>query len=238
MIPSTKLGGLWRVYPENRDTHHGRVRCTDRNRRSSDTELPRLTSDPIVYGGPQGWNPHFLRTRRLPREGIKPFEPRSNAAERRGIRIRDDGTSRTSHQSRRALFAFVPNALIHLRASDWIGAGYRIQRTLSRYGEMGRQYLNASNRDDADRRPITQSTFLRAGSRPEGARRHRVAPFTLHRNRVIYLRPSNCFHTASRYHATIFHRYDVKLRIIARLEANRSSLATGVVGRVGWWPRT
>ena len=26
------------------------------------TELPGLTSDPIVYGGPQGWNPHFLRT--------------------------------------------------------------------------------------------------------------------------------------------------------------------------------
>lgn len=33
------------------------------NDRPSITELPGLTSDPIVYGGPQGWNPHFLRTR-------------------------------------------------------------------------------------------------------------------------------------------------------------------------------
>ena len=32
------------------------------NRWSGVTELPGLTSDSIVYGGPQGWNPHFLRT--------------------------------------------------------------------------------------------------------------------------------------------------------------------------------
>ena len=28
--------------------------------RTGVTEPPRLTSDSIVYGGPQGWNPHFL----------------------------------------------------------------------------------------------------------------------------------------------------------------------------------
>jgi hypothetical protein len=30
--------------------------------RSGVTKLSRLTSDPICYGGPQGWDPHFLRT--------------------------------------------------------------------------------------------------------------------------------------------------------------------------------
>jgi len=36
------------------------VRRHQSENRPSVTELPGLTSDPIVYGGPQGWNPHQL----------------------------------------------------------------------------------------------------------------------------------------------------------------------------------
>ncbi len=199
--------------------------------RSGDTELPRLTSDPIVYGGPQGWNPHFLRTSRLPREGIKPFEPRESAASRAN---RSETTERVERPVNRVVLCahYVRSTLVHLRASDSVDAGNRIRRTVSRSDVMGLYYLNPSNRYGGNHRPITQPTFLRAGSRPEGARRHRAAPFTLHRNRVIYLRPSNYRHTVPRYHATVFHNIAIELKRIARLEANRSFLATGVGS--GW----
>jgi hypothetical protein len=204
MVPSTKLGGLWRVYPEDRDTHHDRVRCTDRERRPGDTELPRLTSDSIVYGGPQGWNPHFLRTRRLPGKGIKPFEPQASAGNRAGG---PETAERVERPADRVVLCphLIRSALEHLRASDSIGAGIRIRRTVFRSDVMGQYYLTAPNRIDAIRRPITPPAFPRAGSRPEGARRRRAAPFTLNRSRVLHLRPSNCRRWVSGYHATVFH---------------------------------
>jgi len=36
--------------------------ATTEHERPDVAELPKLTSDPIVYGGPQGWNPHLFRT--------------------------------------------------------------------------------------------------------------------------------------------------------------------------------
>jgi len=61
-----------------------------------------------LYGGPQGWNPHFLRTRTLSRKGLKPFEPGSSEV-RCGRALNGPG---------QATFAFIPNTLLHLRASD------------------------------------------------------------------------------------------------------------------------
>ena len=61
-----------------------------------------------LYGGPQGWNPHFLRTRKLPGKGIKPFEPGS-------FEVR---CGRALNGPDQTTFAFIPNTLLHLRASD------------------------------------------------------------------------------------------------------------------------
>ena len=38
------------------------------------TEPPRLTSDSIVYGGPQGWNPHSVSNQLETTDGYKPVE--------------------------------------------------------------------------------------------------------------------------------------------------------------------
>lgn len=103
------------------------------------TELPRLTSDSIVYGGPQGWNPHFLRTRTFASTGLKPIEPRSRPeiaarferpanhvesffASRfkaprllKGVEPRSSFGGKTPEGS----FTSNPRTRLHLRASDW-----------------------------------------------------------------------------------------------------------------------
>jgi len=40
-----------------------------------DTDPPRLTSDPVCTGGPQGWDPHVFRTWTEPPDGYKPIGP-------------------------------------------------------------------------------------------------------------------------------------------------------------------
>jgi len=58
-----------------------------------------------LYGGPQGWNPHFLRTYSYASEGYKPFVLAS-------VRVARVG------EADLAFVAFNPSALYHLRASD------------------------------------------------------------------------------------------------------------------------
>ena len=59
LFPGMVPGRVWRVSYRHSMV---RVRLADRRNRSGVTGLSRLTSDSIVYGGPQGWNPHFFRT--------------------------------------------------------------------------------------------------------------------------------------------------------------------------------
>ena len=97
-------GGGWREYCYSSTAR-------DTNRRP--TECHRTTRANIrfhLYGVPQGWNPHFLRTLLYAGEGHKPFEPAS-------------GSVRPELRPDRTTIALQPNALLYLRASDRTDVG-------------------------------------------------------------------------------------------------------------------
>jgi hypothetical protein len=180
------------------------------------TECHRTTRANIrshLYGGPQGWNPHFLRTLTSTSMGHKPIERRSGPRATPGGAVRID--------------VLVPSALLHLRASERSGPpganpatrrGGRPPRP-SHYLLMGVYNLNPS----LHRRPVTR---FHAGGRVIGCRvtraerRHRTrsptppgpADGTRSAGRFGYIRASG--------------RYGgLGAEGFARLEAWRSSLA-------------
>ena len=109
MLLAQRASG-WREQCREGTGHHcigpNRVRC--HSHRTGGTELPGLTSDPVVYGVPQGRNPHlFFRTLAYAGTGNKPIVGASGS-----------WTELNDPQSRCVLCAFHPSALNDLRASD------------------------------------------------------------------------------------------------------------------------
>ena len=75
---------------------------------SGGTDPVWLTSDCLVYGVPQGGNPHFFGPDYFLRQALNPSKRSGPANSERVERSAD----------RIAFFAYIPNALLYLRASD------------------------------------------------------------------------------------------------------------------------
>ena len=107
-------------------------------------------------GGPQGWNPHVLRTCLLPRSHLKGFESRRRA-DLAAVRLWTgfDGPVQAS-------FAFIPSALLYLRASERVRVETARREPPSRLHPNALLHLRATDvvRPGGGRRPAPRSHLI------------------------------------------------------------------------------